>query len=638
MKDRKEKLQAEKIRNLAIVAHIDHGKTTLIDSIFRAAQTFSAHTQVAERVMDSGALERERGITIRSKPCTVEWKGYLINIIDTPGHADFSGEVERILSTVDSVILIVDANEGPMPQTRYVLQHALSIGMKPLVFINKVDRDGADPNGALNKTFDLFFELGATDEQADFPVLYGSGLNGWAVKDLNDIRSDNSAGNPPRGMDDLFQAIIDYVPAPDVKPDAPFLMQVSTLAWNEYVGRIGCGKILQGKIKKGEPFMRVSTKWRSNDHTDNNWDITGTENAKVAQLWVTRGLERVEVDEVHAGDIVWITGPSEIDIGDTFANEIIADKPLKPLSIEEPTVSMFFLVNSGPFAGREGQAVTLRQLKARLQREMHVNVSLRMEDLGRPDGVKVSGRGELQLGILIEEMRREGMEFCISKPEVITEIKDGVKCEPYELVTIDVPEEYQGIVFEKMSKRKGKVKNVANQDRGLIRIEIEIPTRGLIGYRGEFLTDTRGLGIMSNCFSGYAPWAGDLVTRNRGSLVSLDTGEATAYQLENLQSRGVLFISPLDPVYNGMIIGENSRPGDIPCNPTKKKQQTNHRSATKELTTKLDVPRRMPLEKAMEWIETDELVEVTPQSIRLRKTILDELERRKAQRRTPASE
>ena len=618
-------MQAEKIRNLAIVAHIDHGKTTLIDSIFRAAQTFSAHTQVAERVMDSGAIERERGITIRSKPCTVEWGGYLINIIDTPGHADFSGEVERILSTVDSVILIVDANEGPMPQTRYVLQHALSIGMKPLVFINKVDREGADPNGALNKTFDLFFELGATDEQADFPVLYGSGLAGWAVKDLSDPRRDN--------MDDLFQAIIDYVPAPDVDPDKPFLMQVSTLAWNEYVGRIGCGKILQGHIRKGDPFVRVSTKWNTTDHTGTDWTTTGQENARVVQLWVTRGLERVEVDEVGAGDIVWLTGPTEIDIGDTFAAEAIAGRPLKPLSIEEPTVSMFFLVNTGPFAGREGQAVTLRQLKARLQREMHVNVSLRMEDLGRPDGVKVSGRGELQLSILIEEMRREGMEFCVSKPEVITETRDGVKMEPYELVTVDVPDEYQGIVFEKMSQRKGKVKNVVNQDRGLLRIEIEIPTRGLIGYRGEFLTDTRGLGIMSSCFSGYAPWAGDLVTRSRGSLVSLDTGEATAYQLENLQERGTLFISPLDPVYNGMIVGENSRPGDMPCNPTKRKQQTNHRSATKELTTKLDVPRRMSLEKAMEWIEVDELVEVTPQSIRLRKAILDELERRKATRR-----
>ena len=616
---------SEKIRNLAIVAHIDHGKTTLIDSIFKAAQTFSERTQMAERVMDSGALERERGITIRSKPCTVEWKGYLINIIDTPGHADFSGEVERILSTVDSVILIVDANEGPMPQTRYVLKHALSIGMKPLVFVNKVDRDGADPDGALNQTFDLFFELGATDEQADFPVLYGSGLNGWAVKDLKETKRDN--------MDDLFQAIIDHVPAPKVSLDKPFLMQVSTLAWNEYVGRIGCGKILQGRIRKGDPFVRVSTRWRSTQHDEDNWDITGTENARVAQLWVTRGLERTEVDEVQAGDIVWLTGPTEIDIGDTFAAAELAEAPLKPLAIEEPTVSMFFLVNSGPFAGREGQAVTLRQLKARLEREMHVNVSLRMEDLGRPDGVKVSGRGELQLGILIEEMRREGMEFCVSKPEVITETRDGVLMEPYEQLIIDVPDEHQGIVFEKLAKRKGKVKNIENQARGLLRIEFEIPTRGLIGYRGEFLTDTRGLGIMSNCYMGYGPWAGDLTARSRGSLVSLDTGEATAYQLENLQERGTLFISPLDPVYAGMIVGENSRPGDMPCNPTKKKQQTNHRSATKEMTTKLDVPRRMPLEKAMEWIENDELVEVTPQSIRLRKSILDELERRKAGRK-----
>ena len=616
---------SEKIRNLAIVAHIDHGKTTLIDSIFKAAQTFSERTQMAERVMDSGALERERGITIRSKPCTVEWKGYLINIIDTPGHADFSGEVERILSTVDSVILIVDANEGPMPQTRYVLKHALSIGMKPLVFVNKVDRDGADPDGALNQTFDLFFELGATDEQADFPVLYGSGLNGWAVKDLKETKRDN--------MDDLFQAIIDHVPAPKVSLDKPFLMQVSTLAWNEYVGRIGCGKILQGRIRKGDPFVRVSTKWRSTQHDEGSWDITGTENARVAQLWVTRGLERTEVDEVQAGDIVWLTGPTEIDIGDTFAAAELAEAPLKPLAIEEPTVSMFFLVNSGPFAGREGQAVTLRQLKARLEREMHVNVSLRMEDLGRPDGVKVSGRGELQLGILIEEMRREGMEFCVSKPEVITETRDGVLMEPYEQLIIDVPDEHQGIVFEKLAKRKGKVKNIENQARGLLRIEFEIPTRGLIGYRGEFLTDTRGLGIMSNCYMGYGPWAGDLTASSRGSLVSLDTGEATAYQLENLQERGTLFISPLDPVYAGMIVGENSRPGDMPCNPTKKKQQTNHRSATKEMTTKLDVPRRMPLEKAMEWIENDELVEVTPQSIRLRKSILDELERRKAGRK-----
>jgi GTP-binding protein len=626
-------MQADKIRNLAIVAHIDHGKTTLIDSIFKAANTFKEHFKAVERVMDSGALERERGITIRAKPCTVEWKGYLINIIDTPGHADFSGEVERILSTVDSVILVVDANEGPMPQTRYVLRHALSIGMKPLVFINKVDRDGADPQGALNSTFDLFFELGATDEQADFPVIYGSGLNGWAVQELADRANAESQCR----MDDLFQAIIDHVPAPDVDPDAPFLMQVSTLAWNEYVGRIGCGKIIQGSIRKGDVFLRTSTRWLSpgggRKNAGSEWEITGTENARVTQLWVTRGLERIEVGEVTAGDIAWLTGPNEIDIGDTFSAVELEGKPMKPLSIEEPTVSMFFLVNSGPFSGREGQAITLRQLKARLERELHTNVSLRMEDLGRPDGMKVSGRGELQLGILIEEMRREGLEFCVSKPEVITETRMGQTMEPCEQLIVDVPDEYQGVIFEKLAKRKGKVKNIENQARGLLRIEFEIPTRGLIGYRGEFLTDTRGLGIMSSCFIGYSPWAGEISSRGRGALVSMDTGEATAYQLENLQERGALFIAPLEQVYNGMIIGENSRMGDMPCNPTKKKQQTNHRAATKEQTSKLDVPRRMPLEKAMEWIESDELVEITPQSVRLRKAILDENERRKASRR-----
>ena len=628
----------QNIRNLAIVAHIDHGKTTLIDSIFKAAQTFRGHdnSKIEERIMDNNELERERGITIRSKPCSVEWDGYLINIIDTPGHADFSGEVERILSTVDSVILIVDANEGPMPQTRYVLRHALEVGMNPIVFVNKVDRPGAEPADALNKTFDLFFELGATDKQADFTSLYGSGLNGWAVTDLSKYASVEE--RQAAGMKALFETIIEHVPAPDVDPDAPFLMQVSTLAWNEYVGRIGCGKILQGSIKSGEQFLRTSTKWNSNDRVGNDWSITGSEITRAAQIWVTRGLERVAVNEVFAGDIAWITGANEIMIGDTFSSPELEGKAMKPLVIEDPTVSMFFLVNNGPFAGREGQAITLRQLKARIERELHVNVSLRMEDLGRPDGVKVSGRGELQLGILIEEMRREGIELCISKPEVITIDRNGETLEPYEQLIVDIPEEYQGVVFEKLSRRKGKVKNIDNLQRGILRIEFEIPTRGLIGYRGDFLTDTRGLGLMSSCFIGYNVWAGVVSSRNRGSLVSLDTGEATAYQLENLQERGALFISPLDPVYEGMIVGENSRPGDMPCNPTKRKQQTNHRASTKEATTRLDVPRRMTLEKALEWIAEDELVEVTPQSIRLRKTIRDDNERKKAARKTAAAE
>ena len=619
--------RAEHIRNIAIIAHIDHGKTTLIDSIFRAAQVFRQNARIEERVMDSNELEREKGITIRAKHCTVEWKGYRINIIDTPGHADFSGEVERILSTVDSVLLLVDAGEGPMPQTRYVLSHALRMGLKPIVYINKVDRREADPAAALNETFDLFIELGANDEQADFPVLYGSGLTGWAVSDPSQIK-----GGEARGMDALFETIIRYVEPPAADLDAPFKMQVSTLAWNEYTGRMGCGKILQGKIARGDEFLRMSAGPDPEDK--DGWSITGTEPARAAQIFVTRGLERIEADEAAAGDIVWITGPGEINIGDTLASPELEGEALPPLSIEEPTVSMFFLVNSGPFAGQEGQAVTLRQIRARLEREMHVNVAFRMEDLGRPDGVKASGRGELQLAILIEEMRREGMEFCVSKPEVITREIDGRVHEPQEDLVVDIPEEYQGVVFEKLSRRKARVTEIQNLRTGLMRILFSVATRGLIGYRGEFLTDTRGLGIMSSRFAGYSPWTGEITPRNRGALVSLDTGEATAYQLENLQERGTLFISPMNRVYEGMIVGENARPGDMPCNPTKRKQATNHRASVKDFTVKLDAPRKITLEKALEWIAADELVEVTPKSIRLRKTILDDGERRKARRQT----
>ncbi|MDD3514662.1 MAG: translational GTPase TypA [Aminobacteriaceae bacterium] len=624
--------RAEHIRNIAIIAHIDHGKTTLIDSIFRAAQVFRENARIEERIMDNNELEREKGITIRAKHCTVEWKGCRINIIDTPGHADFSGEVERILSTVDSVLLLVDAGEGPMPQTRYVLSHALRMGLKPIVYINKVDRKEADPVMALNATFDLFFELGATEEQADFPVLYGSGLAGWAVSDLSEIE-----GGESKGMDALFEAVIRCVEPPLADEEAPFKMQVSTLAWNEYTGRMGCGKILQGKIRKGEEFLRMATRWEDPSDKDNeNYSVTETERTRAVQIFVTRGLERLEVEEASAGDIVWISGPKEIGIGDTFSSPELEGQALPPLDIEEPTVSMFFLVNNGPFSGQEGQAITLRQLKARLQREMHVNVALRMEDLGRPDGVKVSGRGELQLAILIEEMRREGMEFCVSKPEVITEEIGGALHEPMEDLVVDIPEEYQGIVFEKLSRRKARVKEIQNLRTGLMRIFFNIPTRGLIGYRGEFLTDTRGLGIMSSRFSGYSPWSGEITPRSRGALVSLDTGEATSYQLENLQERGTLFVSPMDRIYTGMIVGENSRPNDMPCNPTKRKQATNHRSSTKDFTVKLDVPRKMGLEKALEWISEDELVEVTPKSIRLRKIILDDGERRKAAKKLSA--
>lgn len=615
--------EVEKIRNLAIIAHIDHGKTTLIDSIFRSAKVFRENARVDERVMDNNELEKERGITIRSKHCTVTWNDYLINLIDTPGHADFSGEVERVLSTVDSVLLLVDANEGPMPQTRYVLRHALKMGLRPLVFINKADRPGAEVADTLDKTFDLFVELGATDEQTDFPVIYGSGLQGWAERDLTD-------DSPKNNMDALFDMIIEHVPAPRAILDAPFLMQVTTLAWNEYSGRIGCGKVLQGSLSLGSEFSRTSSRWLDNHKQEGEWEVTGSSREKAAQMWVTRGLERVAVEEVTAGDIVWISGPKEIGIGDVFSSPELENPAMQPLSIEEPTISMFILVNNGPFSGQEGQAITLRQIRARIERETRTNIALHMEDLGRPDGIKISGRGELHLAILIEEMRREGAEFCVSRPEVITETIEGKVFEPTEALTIDVPEEFQGIVFEKLARRKGRMLNMQHLPNGqMLRMEFSIPTRGLIGYRGDFLTDTRGLGIMSSCFNGYGPWAGEINPRNRGSVVSLETGEATAYQIVNLQERCSLFIKPMDRVYEGMIVGENSRPGDMICNPTKRKQMTNHRSSTQDQYTKVDVPRTMTLEKAIEWIADDELVEVTPTSIRIRKAILDENERKK---------
>ncbi|MDO4988590.1 MAG: translational GTPase TypA [Synergistes sp.] len=615
---------SSKIRNIAIIAHIDHGKTTLIDGIFKAAHLFRDNQVMEERVMDAGNLERERGITIKAKHCTVEWDGYKINIVDTPGHADFSGEVERVLSMVDSVLLLVDANEGPMPQTRYVLMRALKLGLKPIVIVNKVDRPNADPEGALDKTFDLFIELGATEEQCDFAVLYGSGLQGWFVDDLKKHSPDSKPC-----MDDLFRTIIDRVPAPKAEMDKPFLMQVCTLTWSEYLGRIGCGRILQGKLKKGDKILRTHTRWTDYDQTD--WEIVSTDTSSCTHLYVTKGLDRAEVDEANAGDIVWFTGPANIDLGDTVSSCDIPDSVMPPLDIEEPTVSMFFIVNTSPFAGQDGNAITLRQLKARVERETKTDPALRMEDIGRPDGIKVSGRGELHLGILIEEMRREGSEICVSRPEVIVQHgTDGRTLEPMEEVIIDVPEEYQGVVIQKLAQRKGELKNMENGGTGVLRLEFKIPTRGLIGYRGEFLTDTRGLGILASRFVGYGDWVGEINARSRGSLVSVDTGPATSYALENLQERGTLFIKPGDEIYNGQVVGEASRNKDIPCNPSKRKQQTNHRSATKDMMIVLDVPRQITIDSALEWISDDELVEVTPNSVRIRKMILDADKRRKA--------
>ncbi len=615
---------SSKIRNIAIIAHIDHGKTTLIDGIFKAARLFRDNQVVEERVMDAGTIERERGITIKAKHCTVEWGGYKINIVDTPGHADFSGEVERVLSMVDSVLLLVDANEGPMPQTRYVLMRALKLGLKPIVIVNKVDRPNAEPDLALDKTFDLFIELGATEEQCDFATLYGSGLQGWFVDDLNK-REDNTKA----GMDDLFKVIIDRVPAPKAEMDKPFLMQVCTLSWSEYLGRIGCGRILQGTLHRGDRLVRTHTRWKDYDQTD--WEVVSSDSSSCTHLYVTNGLDRTETDEVGAGDIVWFTGPENIDLGDTVSAPEISNEVIPPLGIEEPTVSMFFIVNTSPFAGQDGNAITLRQLKARIERETKTDPALRMDDLGRPDGIKVSGRGELHLGILIEEIRREGSEVCVSRPEVIVQYdSNGKMLEPMEEVIIDVPEEYQGIVIQKLAQRKGELKNMENGGTGVLRLSFRIPTRGLIGYRGEFLTDTRGLGILASRFVGYGSWVGEINARSRGSLVSMDTGTATSYALDNLQERGTLFIKPGENVYNGQVVGESSRNKDIPCNPSKRKQQTNHRSATKDMMTVLDVPRIMTVDTALEWISDDELVEVTPLNVRIRKTILNADERKKA--------
>ena len=624
----------EKIRNVAIIAHIDHGKTTLIDAIFRAAGVFRENSRVEERVMDHYELERERGITIRAKHCTVEWGGYLINIIDTPGHADFSGEVERVLSMVDAVLLVVDANEGPMPQTRYVLMRALRLGLKAIVVINKADRPHADPVDTLNSTFDLFVELGASDSQTDFPVVYGSGLQGWFVHDLEK--------DERKGMEPLFEAVIRHVPHPKADPDAPFLMQVSTLGWSDYFGRIGCGRVLQGVHRLGEELVRSTTRWEGlaplgvdEKVRSDGWEVTGAHPVTSAHLWVTRGLERQEVQEVSAGDIVWLAGPEALTIGDTLSSPVLENPSLPPLEIGEPTVSMFLLVNNGPLSGKEGCAVTMRQIMERLERERRVNVSLRVEPSHRQDCVKISGRGELHLAILIEEMRREGMEFCITRPEVITTTDaNGNVLEPMEQLVIDIPGEFQGVVLEKLAIRCGALVSRANSKGGLVRFQFRIPTRGLIGYRGTFMTDTRGLGIMSSRFIGYGPWCGEVVSRNRGSMVSMETGPATSYSLANLQSRGVMFVSPMDPVYEGMIVGEYSRPDDMPCNPAKRKKLTNMRSSTKELDEGLKAPRRLTLEHAIEWIADDELVEVTPRSIRVRKAILDAEQRKKNERRT----
>jgi GTP-binding protein len=596
------------LRNIAIIAHVDHGKTTLVDKLLHQAGTFAAHQQVAERVMDSNDLERERGITILAKNTAVDYEGTHINIVDTPGHADFGGEVERVLSMVDGVLLLVDAVEGPMPQTRFVTRKALALGLKPIVVVNKVDRPGARPDWVVNQTFDLFDKLGATEEQLDFPVVYASALNGWATQDL---------GRPSDDMRPLFEAILRYVPAPAGDPAQPLQLQISALDYSSFVGRIGVGRITRGRIRPGQEVAVMS----------------GPESApkrgRVNQVFGFKGLERVPVEEAEAGDIVLITGIEEIGIGVTIADR---DQPegLPMLSVDEPTLTMNFQVNTSPFAGQEGKFVTSRQLRDRLQKELLTNVALRVEDTEDADVFLVSGRGELHLTILLENMRREGYELAVSKPRVVMKDVNGVKCEPYEMLTVDVEEANQGAVMEELGRRRGDLLDMQPDGQGRVRLEYRIPARGLIGFQSEFLTLTRGTGIMAHVFDEYAPVRPDIPGRRNGVLVSQENGDAVAYALWNLEERGRMFVSPGEKIYEGMIIGIHSRDNDLVVNPIKGKKLTNIRAAGKDEAVVLTPPIRLTLEYAVEFIDDDELVEITPRSIRLRKRYLQEHERRRA--------
>lgn len=599
-----------KIRNIAIVAHVDHGKTTLVDQLFRQSDTLAERAEVTERMMDSMDLEKERGITIMAKNTAIRWKDYQINIVDTPGHADFGGEVERVLSMVDSVLLLVDAFDGPMPQTRFVTQKAFAMGLNPIVVINKVDRPGARPDWVVNETFELFDRLGATEEQLDFPVVYASGLNGYAG-DNADIRSGD--------MTYLFETIVNKVKPPQVDRDKPFRMQVSSLSYDTYKGVIGVGRIERGSIKSNTQVKLIGRDEK-------------VRSGRVLQIFKFLGLEKVEVESASAGDIISFTGIDPLYISDTICDPNHVEA-LPNLAVDEPTMSMTFQVNNSPFAGKEGKFVTSRNIKERLEKELIHNVALRVEETDDPDKFKVSGRGELHLSILIETMRREGFELGVSRPEVILKEIDGVMCEPYEFVVLDVEEDHQGDVMGKLGERKGDMKNMAFDGKGRVRLEYIIPTRGLIGFQSEFLTLTSGTGLKFQVFDHYGEVKADLgKTRHNGVLISMDAGKALAYSLYNLQERGRLFIGHGEQVYEGMIIGIHSRDNDLVVNPLKAKQLTNIRAAGSDENIILTPPIRNTLEQALEFIADDELVEVTPKSIRIRKKLLKEHERKKASR------
>ncbi|WP_324780574.1 translational GTPase TypA [Thiobacillus sedimenti] len=606
---------SRKLRNIAIIAHVDHGKTTLVDQLLKQSGTFRDNQAVDERVMDSNDLEKERGITILAKNTAIEYGDTHINIVDTPGHADFGGEVERVLGMVDGVVLLVDAVEGPMPQTRFVTKKALALGLRPIVVINKVDRPGSRPDWVVDQTFDLFDKLGATDEQLDFPIIYASGLNGWACLDLKDAPS---KGGSAADMTPLFETVLAHVPTPPGSSDAPLQLQIAALDYSTYTGRLGVGRILNGRIKPG---MQVAVM--------NHEEQVAT--GRINQVLGFKGLERIPVDEAEAGDIIIISGLEDIGIGVTICDK---DSPvgLPMLSVDEPTLTMDFMVNSSPLAGTEGKFVTSRQIRDRLTKELLTNVALRVEDTGDADVFRVSGRGELHLTILLENMRREGFELAVAKPRVVYKEIDGEKCEPYENLTIDLEDEHQGAVMEEIGRRRGELTNMESDGQGRTRLEYHIPARGLIGFQSDFMTMTRGTGLMSHVFDDYGPVKADLPGRHNGVLVSQENGEAVAYALWNLEDRGRMFVSPGDKLYEGMIIGIHSRDNDLVVNPIKGKKLTNVRASGTDEAVRLTPPIKLTLESAVEFIDDDELVEITPKSIRIRKRHLQEHDRKRAAR------
>ncbi|WP_220941564.1 translational GTPase TypA [Helicobacter pylori] len=596
------------IRNIAVIAHVDHGKTTLVDGLLSQSGTFSEREKVDERVMDSNDLERERGITILSKNTAIYYKDTKINIIDTPGHADFGGEVERVLKMVDGVLLLVDAQEGVMPQTKFVVKKALSFGICPIVVVNKIDKPAAEPDRVVDEVFDLFVAMGASDKQLDFPVVYAAARDGYAMKSLDDEK---------KNLEPLFETILEHVPSPSGSVDEPLQMQIFTLDYDNYVGKIGIARVFNGSVKKSESVLLMKSDGSK-------------ENGRITKLIGFLGLARTEIENAYAGDIVAIAGFSAMDVGDSVVDPA-NPMPLDPMHLEEPTMSVYFAVNDSPLAGLEGKHVTANKLKDRLLKEMQTNIAMKCEEMGEGK-FKVSGRGELQITILAENLRREGFEFSISRPEVIIKEENGVKCEPFEHLVIDTPQDFSGAIIERLGKRKAEMKAMNPMSDGYTRLEFEIPARGLIGYRSEFLTDTKGEGVMNHSFLEFRPFSGSVESRKNGALISMENGEATAFSLFNIQERGVLFINPQTKVYVGMVIGEHSRDNDLDVNPIKSKHLTNMRASGSDDAIKLTPPRTMVLERALEWIEEDEILEVTPLNLRIRKKILDPNMRKRAKK------